>query len=187
MKKIIITTIAAIALFAATDCSSKGDHHASTCTEDERAKIVKLLRNADSWYYDEERGPDSANTIKLEPGYYHYETETEGYYLVCLGQDGPYTIPKNDATITEWTAEQGHGYVLFYNQKQETIYLKSKPSDSAKTLETFTDPDGIPEDAECLGIVNEWYKVKYLNKTGYVRRSMSTWSVNCADACGEIR
>lgn len=183
MKKIVYQSLLILAMIALAGCGTKPE----ACRADEMAKAVKLQRTVATMYYNEETGQTGSVSDTLAPGYYNYQGEAEDYYLVCLGQDSPYTIPKSDSEIVTLTAAQGHGYVLFFNEKQSTIFLKAEPSDDAKTIESFPDPDGIPEDAECLGICGEWYKVKYGGKTAYVKRSEVEWSISCADACGEIR
>lgn len=160
---------------------------AEACQSDEMSKVVRLLCPAATMYYDEETKTVGNVSDSLSPGYYHYQGEVKEYYLVCLGQDGPYTIPKKDSEVVTWTAAQGHGYVLLFNEKQTTVLLKAEPSDDSQTIGQIPDPDGIPEDAECLGVSGEWYKVRYEDKTAYVRRSETEWNVNCADACGGIR
>lgn len=158
-----------------------------TSDKAEIAKIVKLRSTAPTMYYDEESGKVGDVSDNLAPGYYNYQGETKEYYLVCLGQDGPYTIPRKDAEIITWTAAEGHGYVLMCNEKHTTVLMKAKPADDSKTIESFQDPDGIPECAECLAVSGEWYKVKFEGKTGYVKRTECEWNISSADACGDIR
>lgn len=160
---------------------------AATSDKAEMAKVVKLLKTAPTMYYDEETGKVGDVSDNLAPGFYHYQGETKEYYLVCLGQDGPYTIPRKDAEIITWAAAEGHGYVLMRNEMHSTVLMKAKPTDDSQTIESFQDPDGIPEYAECLAVSGDWYKVKFKGKTGYVKRTECEWSVSSADACGEIR
>lgn len=160
---------------------------AEASDNEETAKVVKLLNTTPTMYYDEETGKVGNVYDNLTPGYYNYQGETKEYYLVCLGQDSPYTIPKKDSEIVTLTAEQGHGYVFLSNEKHSTVLLKAEPSDDSKTIESFPYFDGIPEYAECLGISGEWYKVSFDGKMGYVKRQKSEWCINSADACGAIR
>lgn len=160
---------------------------AATSDKAEMARVVKLLKTAPTMFYDEETGKVGDVSDNLVPGFYHYQGETKEYYLVCLGQDGPYTIPRKDAEIITWTSAEGHGYVLMCNEKHTTVLMKAKPTDDSQTIESFQDPDGIPEYAECLAVSVDWYKVKFEGKTGYVKRSECEWSISSADACGEIR
>lgn len=160
---------------------------ADMCGTDEKATVVKLLRPTITRYYNEATGELCGVSDTLSPGYYNYESEIQEYYLVCLGQDSPYTIPKKDSEIVTLTAAQGHGYVLLMNESLTTVLLKAEPSNGSKTIESFPDPEGIPEDAECLGVCGEWYKVKRAGKIGYVRRAESQWNINSADACGLVR
>lgn len=153
----------------------------------EMAKVVKLRSTAPTMFYDEETGKVDGVSDNLAPGYYNYLGETKEYYLVCLGQDGPYTIPRKDAEIITWTAAEGHGYVLMRNEKHSTVLMKVKPTDDSQTIESFPDPDGIPEYAECLAVSGDWYRVKFEGKTGYVKRAECEWNISSADACGEIR
>lgn len=160
---------------------------AETSDKVEKAKVVKLWRTATTMFYDEETGTVDNMPDSLPPGYYHYQGETKEYYLVCLGQDGPYTIPRKDAKIITWTAAAGHGFILMCNEMHSTVLMKSMPTDDSKTMESFPDPDGIPDYADCLAVCGEWYKVRFEGKIGYVKRAESEWSISCADACGEIR
>lgn len=160
---------------------------AETSDKAEIAKIVKLRSTAPTMYYDEESGKVGDVSDNLAPGYYNYQGETKEYYLVCLGQDGPYTIPRKDAEIITWTAAEGHGYVLMRNEKHSTVLMKAEPADDSQTIKSFPDPDGIPECAECLAVSGEWYKVKFEGKTGYVKRTECEWNISSADACGDIR
>lgn len=155
--------------------------------KEEKAKVVRLLRSAATMFYDEETGKVGNVYDNLPAGYYNLQGETKEYYLICLGQDAPYTIPKKDAEIVEWTASQGHGYILLCNEKLTTVHLKAEPSDASKTIESFPDPEGIPESAECIGVYGEWYKVNYAGKEGYVKRAETEWNISNADACGAIR
>lgn len=161
----------------------------SAATSDlvELAKVVRLRSTAPTMFYDEETGKLGGVSDNLTPGYYNYQGETKEYYLVCLGQDGPYTIPRKDAEIITWTAAEGHGYVLMRNEKHGTVLMKAKPTDDSQTIESFPDPDGIPEYAECLAVSGDWYRVKFEGKTGYVKRAECEWNISSADACGEIR
>lgn len=167
--------------------NEKADEETTECRNDEMAKVVRLLQPCESSIYNEETGERIDCTTNLEPDYYPYQGETKDCYLVCIGQDGPYTIPKKFAEITTWSASQGHGYVLLFNEKSNTVLLKTEPNDASKTIESFPDPEGIPDCAECLGITGEWYKVDYYGKTGYVRRNESQWGINHSEACGQIR
>lgn len=158
-----------------------------TSDKAEMAKVVKLRSAAPTMYYDEESGKVGDVSDNLAPGYYNYQGEAKEYYLVCLGQDGPYTIPRKDAEIITWTAAEGHGYVWMCNEKHSTVLMKAKPTDDSQTIESFSDPDGIPECAECLAVSGEWYKVKFEGKSGYVKRAECEWNISSADACGDIR
>lgn len=170
-----------------SDQNEKAAEETAECREDETAKVVRLLHPCESAIYNEETGKTEDVTTNLKPDFYHFEGETKDYYLVCIGQDGPYTIPKELAEITTWKASEGHGYVFLYNEKSSTVLLKAEPDDASKTIESFPDPEGIPDCAECLGITGEWYKVDYNGKTGYVRRNESQWGINHSEACGIIR
>ena len=154
----------------------------------ESARVVKVLRRTESKYYDEEGIYGSEESFAMERGYYHYESETDEYYLVCLGQDGPYTIPKKDAKIEVWTAAQGHGFVQLYSANEEAVVIKAKPSDNAKTIASIPYEEyGMPDDVICKGVKGEWFKVKYGKKKAYIRRNNAVWCINVVDACGEIR
>lgn len=155
--------------------------------DEESAKVVRLLKPCGAILYNEVTGELADCTIGLKPGFYNYQGESKGCYLVCVGQDGPYTIPKDFAEVMTWSAEQGHGFVYLCNDRLTTVLLKAEPSDESMTIEEFPAPEGIPDCAECHGITGEWYKVVYNGKSGFVRRNDSQWGVHEPDACGGIR
>ncbi len=167
----------------AASCSANPD----ACTEKEMATVVKVSAPTVSMYYSQVHGLNTRYSIRVEPGFYNYDGELEDYYLIPLGQDGPYTVPKANAELEQWTAAQGHGYVFFMNDSKETIVLRKEPSDRSQEIISIKYEGDIPEEANCLGISGKWYKVDFNGKVGYVKRNLTVWSVSSADAAGQIR
>lgn len=156
------------------------------------AKVILLTRpikvlNCD-YDYDMKKGVEKTKEV-MEAGYYPYFGESKKYYFSFIGNGISCVIPKKYGKVETWTAAEGHGWVFFRNDSRKPIELKAAPSASSETLEVFPNADdyGYPDDAVCLGVVGDWYKVEYNECTGYVKAKDVEWSVGSVDAAGSVR
>lgn len=156
------------------------------------AKVILLTRPTKLIYcdydYDMKKGVEKSKEV-IEAGYYRYYGESKKYYFSFIGNGISCVIPKKYGKIETWTAAEGHGWVFFRNDNRTPIELMAAPSASSETLEVFPNADdyGYPDDAVCLGVEGDWYKVDYYGCTGYVKAKDVEWSIGSVDAAGSIR
>lgn len=85
-------------------------------------------------------------------------------------------VSKANHKLVVFSAENGQGSLTCVNPG--TVNVRSTPSASGAKVGTLTFMEGdMPEEANCLGKENGWYKVGLENgKTGYIRQDLVDWS-----------
>ncbi len=107
--------------------------------------------------------------------------EVQGYYVktnantyTVLAQDDG-EVPIKGHKIVTYSAENGQG--ILEPKNVGTVNVRSTPSTSGAKVGTLRWPDGdMPDDCQCLGKKDGWYKVRlYSGKIGYVREDLVNW------------
>lgn len=165
------------------DDSSTEKNDDEVFDRDETGLVVQLLSVVDSLDLEDMLDEEKAVLCELEPGYYCYEREDGENYIIGYGHEG-YSLPKKYGKLVTLRADEGHGFVALCNDDGTDILFKEKPSEDSKTIDIYnarTD-DGIPDEANCLGVVGEWYKIDYYGTVGYVKRKLTHWDICSFDA-----
>lgn len=113
---------------------------------------------------------------------YRYLSQTEDGYFVSAQDYG--IIPKSEAKIEEYDAEHGQGF-LYLNDDTKAANVRASASTKSKVVHVIKSAEGeLPEAYPCLGLVRQhkpngdiedWFKIKVGNGSGYVRRDLVMW------------
>lgn len=111
---------------------------------------------------------------------YKYIGDCGDFYLVK--KNGYQLVPKPDSKKTEYSAENGQGWVTIDTKEATMVNVRQLPSKKSHILGTISSTEN--ERYACLGVRNtlhaklfdnQWYKIRYKGKVGYVSQKVMRW------------
>ncbi len=110
--------------------------------------------------------------------------ETDSTYI-ANPLDWEVEVSKTEGRKEVWSPEKGKGFVVRADGVRGNINVRKGPSTRTAIVSTITEADGkkdYPDCAfDCLGKVDNWYKIKIKGKVGYVREDLVEWAAYYAD------
>lgn len=99
-------------------------------------------------------------------------------YTVTVQDD--YNVPKEGNRVVTFSAAKGQGVVFRKYERKGNINIRKAPDIKSAVVGKIPDTEDIPDVYNCLGKVNNWYKIQFdKNKVGYVREDMVEWDGMC--------
>ena len=97
-----------------------------------------------------------------------------------VGVQDDYDVPKKGNHIETFSAAKGQGVVFRKSERTGNINIRKSPDIKSAVVGKIPDTEDIPDVYDCLGKVNNWYKIMFdKNKVGYVRDDMVEWDGMC--------
>ena len=113
-----------------------------------------------------------------------YVRQTDSTYI-ANPLDWEVEVSKSEGRKEVWSPEKGKGFVVRADGVRGNINVRKGPSTRTAIVSTITEADGkkdYPDCAfDCLGKVDNWYKIRIKGKVGYVREDLVEWAAYYAD------
>ena len=119
---------------------------------------------------------ESKVVVTADGAQYRFIGTSGDNYLVEAQDYG--LIPKSDARVETFSAENGQGILTIKNN--EIVKIRKLPTTKSAVIATVRDTKGkLPVVMKCLGLVREsgyyWFKVEVDGKSGYVQEDLMVW------------
>ncbi len=98
--------------------------------------------------------------------------EKRDAYVVSAQDD--FEVGKTGAHVEVWKASDGKGVVYLKDFGKQKVY--ASPDSDSKVIGRIEYEEGyVPDTYPCLGLENGWFKIRFDDKSGYIKASLTDW------------